>query len=1114
MALRIFTSNRTEVLLDQLAGVLRDSPPDPLVPETIVVQSRGMEKWLCHRLAEELGSWASFRFPFPNAVLRFLQEALLGPLPDPAPFAGEVLAWRILDLFSHPEAAAHPELARYLGSDPGSLKAFQLALRVADAFDQYSLYRPEKLAHWERGGGDGEGQGIGRATGEGALEEWQGWLWRRLAEGREGEHRAALLRAFLREADRVPGPPPGFPPRLSLFGIPALPPYHLEAFLASSRLCQVNIFLLNPCREYWTEIRSPSSIDRLRLEYASGELPGEEHHEIGHPLLASLGRQGREFLDLLLGSPVVPGFAGERWVEPGESSLLGALQGDILALRRRGVEGEKTPLRPGDLSLTLHSCHGPLREVEVLCDQLCRLFAADPSLRPRDVLVMAPESRVDEFAPLVEAVFAAEPRIPVAVADRSARGEVPLAEAFFRLLDLPRSRVAASWVLDLLRVPEVRRRFSLTDQEISLVGGWVEKTRIRWGVDAASREREGFVPFADNSWRAGLDRLLLGAALDLKAPLEGILPLPVGGSEAAAAGKLGALVEELDAFSRELAAPLPLEAWADLLLGALDRFFSSAHGEGDGVEELRLAASALRSLGRSSAFSTRVPLDVIRHALAGRLAERTSTRSFLSGQATFCALLPMRSIPARVVALVGMDGAGFPRTDSTPSFSLLSPDRGPARRKGDRSLRDEDRYLFLETLLSARDALLILWTGRSARDNSEIQPSVLVAELLDAVEEGFFVPGGPGNGSMRGVLVTQHPLQAFNPSAFDPVSPRSFSQANAGGARALLAARAAQARGGEPHAPPFLAEPLPQAGEERRSLTLDRLVAFLDNPCSFFLRERLALDLPRPEEAPADAEPIEIEGLALYQVRREILEALLAGDERETFARLRARGDLPVGSLGEMAFSRERERLAPFADRLRPLLGQGPPLPFDLSLGAIPAPWRLTGSLGPLGPRGAVFYRPASIKGKDLLRAWVHHLALNAAGGGHPLSTHIRSPDEELVFPPLSGAPSAEILLAGLLDLYWEGLRRPLPLFPRSSRAWAENGPAGGGTAETGERQARERWSPTAPRRGEQPGECRDPAIRACFGEADPVGTLEFRILAERLFTPLLSALGQEGKKS
>ena len=1062
--LRLITSSSQHRLLEALADNLSSSPLPPLESESIVILSSGMARWISMELAARLGVAAGLEFIFPNDLLDRSFTSALPESHSSATFTQTSLTWRIAaklpDLSHH---KGFEQIAAYLGDGRDDRRLVQISRALANCFDQYTIFRPDMVLAWDNGEGD----------------DWQSELWRTINSDCRGSHRAALLKELQRHvADGSPlhGT---LPRRVTLFGISYLPPFHLEALRLLSTWCDVTCYLLNPCGQYWGSIISEKKKSRLALQSALPE-EAQEYYETGNPLLSSLGTLGQEFFETLLEY----GFEAEELdnmpdADATAPSLLSAIQNDILTLFDRPAEGIKGVVSTDDRSVQIHSCHGTLREMEILYDNLLAQFDELPDLEPRHIVVMIPD--IETYAPYIISVFgnrsAGRPPLPFTIADRSMRRESPFIDAFLKVIDLSSSRFALHDMLDLLEIPVVMNRFDLDEDDLIAVRTWLTDCNVRWGFDADHRADLGFPRYDDFSWQAGLDRLFLGYAMapDDSATFEGILPSPAcSGRQAEALGKVTDFISTLRESSATLNVRHTMPVWADLLAALGTSLLLPDESDAAGPLAVAKALNSLREASTTHGFTQPIALDAVRDYLTETLAKSGGGYGFMGGSITFCAMLPMRSIPMRVVWLAGMNDGQFPRTERPPGFSLMNG----ARRRGDRSLRDEDRYLFLEALMAAEDRFCISYTGQNDRDNSTMPPSVLVSELLDYVSKGFAGPDGTTPAS----VLTRHRLQGFSPQYFDGHDPQLFSYD-----RETCHALEARRSSGRFHRK-FIHEPLPIDGTLQ--IDLQQLRRFLANPSAAFLEQRLHIKPFNPAEEPEDSEPFSLDALSRYSISQELVcRQLQGGQYDDCLAATRSRGALPPLAAGKAAFDAVWERSRQFTATLEPQLG-APLEPLTLAFAHGKA--QLHAVLENCQSSVHVRWRCAGMKGKDRLALWLDHLLLNIArADGYPLQSMLIASDSVLELPPIDHA--AEIL-SDLLDLYCEGMTRPLPFFPETS--WM--------LVHSGQTKAEAAWQ------GDQwrsfPGERDNQAIMFCFGGEEPWGE-EFSRLAERVYGPLLAAV-------
>jgi len=1081
--LRIFTSNRLEKLADELARVLMEPPAPPFEREIIVVQSKGMERWISLQLAERHGVCANCAFHFPNAFIHEVFGTVLGEnLQTPSVFDPQIMTWRIMktlpSLMGNP---AFEPLKMYLEKERNDLRRLQVSERIADLFDQYLLFRPEMMFQWEKG----------------KAGHWQAVLWRELTQGAGTRHRAALAKDFFASIKRVPGRSPGLARRVSVFGISALPPFHVEVLAALSRVAEVNLFLMNPSREYWGDILAGWE---MKKEILSHETVPEErlHLERGNSLAASMGALGRDFFE------TIQEFEAEEFPlfeEPGEESLLKCIHLDILNLRERQV---KKIVSPDDESIRIHSCHSPMREVEVLKDQLLRMFEHDPSLAPRDILVMMPD--IETYAPYIQAVFDSPPgderEIPFSIADRSIRKEGGISEAFLGLLDLQRSRFGAGRILNFLECPSVRRRFGFLEPDIETVRRWILETRIRWGIDERHRGELKLPAFHQNTWRAGLDRLLLGFAMPDgdENMFSGILPYDrLEGNETRILGSLVGFVEKLFVLADSLSVLRTLEGWQTELANLLEDFFEPDEETEQEIGVIRRMLDDLVQAGSLASYDEELPVAVLKICLGRRLDQTGFRHGFITGGVTFCAMLPMRSIPFRVICLLGMDNGAYPRQSSALGFDLMA--KYP--RRGDRSRRNDDRYLFLETILSARERLYISYVGQNIQDNTVIPPSVLVSELTDYLDTGFDIPGA----DVVDHLTTRHRLQAFSPEYFRS-RPKLFTYSEE---NFEIAERSLRERKEDE---PFLSTGLSEPDETWRKVDLRGLCAFFSNPSQFLLDRRLGMNLEEAISLIEEREPFEVKNLERYQLEQDMLRrALRGGSLEEGYLVACGSGRLPHGPVGRCAYEDLVPGVEQFARDLSPVIAREAMRVVDFRIQS--GPFCLTGSLDNVFKDKAVHYRYAVIRGKDLIVSWIHHLVLNcAAPEGFPRHTLLAGLSAtggkgERLYQEFAPVEDGEDILEGLLRRYWEGLREPLHFFPETSWTYARERLLKKKDPYVSLEKARKVWQATDWSRGES----EDPHYRLCFGKRDPLDPA-FEELAEEIFAPLLRCLaGEEAKQ-
>ncbi|WP_109077624.1 exodeoxyribonuclease V subunit gamma [Aggregatibacter kilianii] len=1050
----IYHSNQLEVQKDILVELIQRQPlAHPLQPEIVLVQSPGMAQWLQLQIAEQKNIAANFAFPMPAS---FIWQLYAENLPDVAQsnqFNKNAMMWRLVRLIpQYLERETFRPLRHYLthSSQSEQFKLYQLAGKIADLFDQYLVYRPDWIAAWEAHRDTEIRRQIETQlslNNERLLAQieqnitWQGELWRALVQAVKTEtgldlvqHRAHLYQLLLEKLRE--NRPLFLPERLFIFGIPALPKAYLEIFQAISQYCDVHLFFNNPCEEYWGDIVDPAFVEKLALRVRTDYFKqldkpllsaeqavkakqqwdvtyAQEKLQTGHPLLASWGKLGRDFSYLL--TQLEPNeISAYAEIEP--RNLLSQIQHQILHLTPSGA----VPLnyRENDRTLTFHACHSMMREVEVLQDYLLHLLQQEPDLTPKDIIVMVAD--IDKYTPYIRAVFGqnATPQtaIPFSISDNKLSENDVIIAAFLTLLQLKESIFSAEDVLALLDVPAIRERFNIELQDLAQIRDWVKQAGVRFGLAKNDEAESNY-----NAWQAGLERMLLGYALREE---NGIWQDSLGldnsfGLKGQLAGQLAEFLAALFNWFQTLQNRYSAVQWQQHLLALTETFFAATT---ETEETLFYIKEVIQQFGEQLQevhFTEDLGVDVVADVMSNALQENPNHYRFLAGKVNFCTLLPMRSIPFKVVCLLGMNDGEYPRQLPPSSFDLMQYHRI----KGDRARRDDDRYLFLEALLSAQEYLYISYIGRSIADNQEREPSVLVSQLLDYIVENL-----PAEGTnWREKLVQQHGMTAFSRKNFEK-NDRTFTPSFAQQWLPLANSQANQTL--SDFIQPAMSQDL---SEQETEIEFARLVAFVKNPVRFFFEKRLGVNFFEQEESIADSENFALDNaLEKYGIHAD----LVAADEQQTeafFARLKVKGVLPRGAFATLYANQLVAEVAEFKQNIVDYAEQTPQSRFVQLV--VPTEFgdvTLSGNLSRLygDPLARVSWRMATVKDKDRIEAWLYHLLL-CATQPQPTESIFQGKDKRVIFDVLF-PPDAMAQLQRYVQCYLVG-RSHLQLIPTAN---------------------------------------------------------------------------------
>lgn len=1042
MTMHLHRAVRADQLADDLGDLLACPLADPFASEIVAVPTRGVERWLSQRLSHRLGNspggrdgvCAGVAFPAPRQIVDEAVAQALGADPRQDPWRTERSVWPLLAVIdSSLDQPWCAPLARYLGATAGDPvkhgRRFATAQHLAELFGSYATSRPQMITDWLSGlDVDPTGEPL-------AVEfAWQPELWRRLRlelnAPSPAERTELAARALVADPQLS-----SLPDRLSVFGPTRLPPDQLAVLVALAEHREVHLWLPHPSPALWeamlTRLEATSTDPAPILRRADPTVDVPQHR-----LLSYLGRDSREFQLSLCRSGATLVHLSTPPATGSETSLLQRLQADIAADRALPPPDQRPILSEGDRSIQIHASHGPDRQVEVLRELLLGLLEADPTLEPRDIVVMCPD--IETFAPLISASFGLHTeagttdhpghQLRVRLADRSLRQLNPLLATLSRLLELADARLEVSAVLDLCAQPSVAAKFSLTEDDQTRLRELVVGSGVRWGLDAQHREAFSMGAFQQNTWSAGLSRLLLGVTMseDGQHYIDTALPLDdVDSSDVDLVGRLAEYLDRLKICLASLNKTQPLREWIAALRTTLDALTSVSLTDSWQLNHAYAELAALTEAADDRGSKADLSLTEIRALLADLLKGRASRANFRTGTLTMCTMLPMRSVPHRVICLLGLDDRVFPRSGSVDGDDILAA----APQVGDRDKRSEDRQLLLDAIMAATENLVIIYSGADPRTNTPRPPAVPLGELIDTLEATVRTEDGT---PVRERVMTPHPLQPFDPVNFtagrlNPAGPFSFDRAGLAGARAALGDRLRPS-------PLYATDRLPDAGPADPLIELSELIRFYRDPIKALLRSRAGLSAWSEDEDDPDQLPIELDGLQAWAIGERLLRLRLQGvAPAQAIGAEWRRGELPPQHFGVRTLERVAQQVEEVAAVAAPYLVE--PTSSRDAVAQLEA-YTVAGTLGHLRGDSLVTVHFSRLAPKHRLQAWIELLALTVTDPDRPWRAVTIGRRGCSVIGPVP-ANFAPLLLTDLVELYRSGLSEPIPLAPKASCEYA-----------------------------------------------------------------------------
>lgn len=960
--LQLYPSNKTESLAYLIAEIIDRHPlKDIFSEEIILIQSQGMGTWLQQELSSHSGISALVKCQMPASFIWQLAEVLMPEDRHIPIFEKNNARWEIFKrLPDKLEDSRYQALKNYLLSQQKKVQEpdkqasqqktlFELSSLIADVFDAYQNYRPDWIEAWESGLTIIDTPQASLKD----LELWQSDLWCSLYPHIELDQRRHRSRLFNKLISLLGSPSEEIklklPERLFIFGLSALPPQWLPLVSALSKHVDIHFLVHNPCQYYWGDVLTPAQ--QLKLEKAlvekgvSIETAADTFLE-GNPLLASWGKLGRDYLSLLTDSPEIKDapsslFDGvftntneEDTTNDTFESALHCIQDDILNLQ---VTSRTLNLR--DDSIRFASCHSHLREVEALHDYLFNLMNQHPEIKPKDIIVMMPD--VQDFAALIEAVFSRPAfdvhgqaqYLPYGISDQLLSMDQPLLDTLSGLLSLSGSRMTGVDVLDWLEMPAIRSRFSISESEIEDIKEWVHHLNIRWGLSEGHRDKLLQVTASGdgNTWFSAAKRLLAGYIFgqeDIYQHNEKeLLAFPQRSPEKQIlAGKLMRMLDIIESSISLQSKQLTLDEWLKEFSSFWNMWLDFELVSADIQMLLSDFQTDIETELAQTGFDQPVSFSVIASVLKTQFENQRVSQRFLAGRINFCTLMPMRSIPFKTVCMLGLNEGAYPRPVQGQSFDLLT--QTPSR-TGDRSRREDDRYLFLEALCSARSHLYISYCGRDIQDNSERYPSILVTELQNYCAENFSLEAREfeKDETILDHFLVEHHLQPFHQAYYfgDQTNDASVDKTFAREWLPLINSDFIKRTiDNEADSGEFLVDEEQldlfqrQQNSHQLSIAFDRLLECVSHPLRFYYQSALQVNLHGFGYEMLVSEPFSVQGLAAYDLKKALVQGWFEENNYDESSLLMKRwqlaGKLPRAPLDRYYMDNVQTSLKPMYD--------------------------------------------------------------------------------------------------------------------------------------------------------------------------------------------------------
>jgi exodeoxyribonuclease V gamma subunit len=1057
--MEVFLSNDLNVLFDKLLTNIENNQPDIFEPEFVVVQTDGIKKWLSLKIASKLGISCNISYVPPRQLIYTLLKSTGFNVESMHSFESNNLFWLILDIISS-NPHKYGRLSDYI-KDKNELKLAQVSDIIADLFDQYSIYRPEMINKWEKGK-----KIFSTIEGETNLDEaWQYELYRDIT----GKVKETTFPAYVLDMlpkKNVEGK--NLCKRVSFFGISVLPPIYIDILNLFSYHLSIYMYLLNPSSDYWYEDISEKVFNKImknKKNYAE-----EKHYfSVKKNFLIDFGTLGKEFFTNLFSKTedninIVDAFVNEEENEIISPTMLSVIQRNILLNDdlNKIPQNKKYKIIKNDESIEIHSCHSPMREVEVLYNRLLNILEKNPDIALSDICIMTPN--ISEYKPYIEAIFnekIKDKKIDYTISDVNFIDQSSLIKVFVDILNLVHSRFNAGEIFNIMEYKAVREKFKLNEADINILRICVNESKVKWGLNEETRKDIGIIPYKEFSWEYGIEKLLLSIIYENDETFSDILVIK--GIETPADEAISALTDfvhilhDFYEFSKD---KHEVTLWYDKLNELVGNVFQR---DEENIDDFYALLDTLADLNAGYYFykekfsdKIEVGIDFINEYLKNNFQKKTAKHNFLDGRLNFCEMIPLRSIPFKIICIIGLNDDTFPRKRKPLSFDLMA--QNPMR--GDRNLRDNDKYLFLETIISAKEKFYLSYVGQDITTNDSMPPSVLITQFLYNMNDLFDFGEGK---NAETFLINKHYLFSFNKNYFTQSKSDMYvnywqSDYNA----ALL-----RLEGKFEVKNRFVDGEIDKQIEEN-IINIDDLIDFFRHPIKYYFKNTLSLILEDKDLIIDDEEPFKIDTLDRYNLKSSFIDKKMMRNIKKEQKKtsmskfFKNAGILPRGGTGSLEIDKTKHYADRFIEELSSYFDLNDRRPFNVSLSF--DKYRLEGVLryfyehkdkgfsdvvkteiNEIKGLNLLYYRPATVKAKDKVSCWIRHIILNyfeKFKGLIPSYTYYFGELKDyyfMLYEIKSDNCDIDRHLNFIIDTYKQGIKKPIHFFPDVSEEYFSN---------------------------------------------------------------------------
>jgi len=991
----VYKSNSLNTLLLEAYKIIQEKPLNNIFEKEIFVyDSKILFQYLNIFIAEKIGISANIKLYHPNDFIWKLFEIISPKKKLKNTFTHSMMIWKIMKIIDD------KKIFENYNKKEAKLQKFKFSFLMANIFEQYIFYRPNWINEWET------------EKNTSIIDQndiWQIKLWIEIIKNSKKTHQysyhfANLFYNFQKLFEEKKIQKKHLPSRCFIISSFALNPSYIRIFQNISTYINIYFLYVTPFKK---NIFNFIQDNNIFLNQKKNKKPCD------NSLIKLWGQYEKIYALYIIRSKEMKII--NCFKENNNRNLLNSIKNDLL---KKNINKKKRFLISTDNSISINICFNKKNEIEILHKKLLIFFNKNSSIKPKDVVVTS--FSIENYISSINSVFASEnnkKQIPFFIANKFSKKTNIIISSFKKILNLANSRFHNEEILEFLDIPEIAKKFNLSEEEIKILYYWIEEANIRWAIDCKHKDYLSFPKNKQNTWLYGIEKLLLSYAMnDTEKVWNNILSCSsINGSRTEIIEKLIIFIKTLKKWQKKLSRSQYLIHWHSLSKDLINDFFFCSQKIEKSIKMIQKNWTEMINNNLSSGYLKKVSINILIKNFFYKYYFNNHQK-FLPDVVNFCHPNAVCYIPFKIICIIGADHLSVPKINHLDKFNLLK--KYPLIE--DINIYQKYCYLFAQSISCAEQYFYISYVGYSIKDESKIYPSILIDQLLHYISSNFCFSGDCNlslqDNSKKIIkhLCKKYKIQYFykkkyaNPSTTENLQDVfKYTNRNINNKNIL----------------------------KRNSCTkinLKDLITFWKNPICYFFNVNLQIKVDIKKHAINTTEPFSVNQEDSFKIKNILLNKIINNqDTMELFKKYMLSGKLPYDFFGKIFWNQKLKEMTMIAKEVMKYRISKEEKKINLKI----EKYQIDGILSEIQTTGLLRWKPNTINFSDRITLWLEHLIYSLLGGCGE-SRIIGYKKQTWSFSSLTFDLAYTYLLKYIKG-YVEGIKKPI-LLTKSGASWLD----------------------------------------------------------------------------